>query len=678
MEFVATLLPCQSLSLPYIGKGYRHSWHIDIDTDPSSTQGEMPANIPPTEGHSTLTTIPSVDKPSSIPSYAASHPEKRKPPNITTPTSLQLSQSAEARSKTDQPQHGEKEIPNNPLFPPLPIYDSSTSRRVKSSLLRSVSFVLALGCLSLVAVLATFKTIGAITKDVFFRLTFRDPDKKRPFYEEEKRRKNQRAIEEKGWNKKKADTERDAGHDEFVPTEGGPDPIVCDVSYYARRVGLDVEFLEVQTEDGFIIDLWHVYDPSEYKPMSESQRAARGPEVWTGSGPSRPFDFSGKKPKFPVLLIHGLLQSSGTFCVNDDDSLAFFLCKVGYDVWLGNNRCGFKPKHSFLKTRDPRMWNWTPREMGIRDLPALTSRVLSETGFSKLGFIGHSQGTTQTFIALSKDQRPELGEKLSVFCALSPAVYAGPLIQRFYFKFMTMLSERLFHLVFGIHAFIPLMMPMHEVMPGHLFGMFGYRMYRYLFDWSDTRWDRGLRDRMFQFAPVYVSSESMRWWLGRECFAKQKCILSTREEGLEEDRLDGSDLSSIPTSTDSAQRPNMKLARAWYNGQVPPIAIWVAGSDLLVDGRKLLNRFNRGREPHARIVHQRVIEDYEHLDVLWAMDAIEKVGKEVRDVLWMTCDVRDKVRVPRGCEEVESWRDHGVKGPRSEIILSGKQVMFWN
>ena len=43
---------------------------------------------------------------------------------------------------------------------------------------------------------------------------------------------------------------------------------------------------------------------------------------------------------------------------------------------------------------------------------------------------------------------------------------------------------------------------------------------------------------MFQFAPVYVSAESMRWWLGRECFAKQKCILSTREENTMEDEED--------------------------------------------------------------------------------------------------------------------------------------------
>jgi hypothetical protein len=100
-----------------------------------------------------------------------------------------------------------------------------------------------------------------------------------------------------------------------------------------------------------------------------------------------------------------------------------------------------------------------------------------------------------------------------------------------------------------------------------------------------------------------------------------------------------------------------KGSTAWYNEHVPPFAMWVAGSDDLVDGRRLLRRFERGREPHARIVHSKIIEEYEHLDVIWAMDSIEQVGREVKEVLWKTCDVRDSVRCPRGCEDIEAWKD---------------------
>ncbi|KAJ6172493.1 hypothetical protein N7470_001560 [Penicillium chermesinum] len=69
---------------------------------------------------------------------------------------------------------------------------------------------------------------------------------------------------------------------------------------------------------------------------------------------------------------------------------------------------------------------------------------------------------------------------------------------------------------------------------------------------------------------------------------------------------------------------------------MPPFAFWIGGSDELVDGRRLLRRFQDGFEPHVQLVHSKVIEGYEHIDVIWAMDAIEQVGVEVRQVIWNT------------------------------------------
>lgn len=125
--------------------------------------------------------------------------------------------------------------------------------------------------------------------------------------------------------------------------------------------------------------------------------------------------------------------------------------------------------------------------MGVFDLPALTSRVLYETGFEKIGLVCHSQGTTQTFVALAKEQRPDLGEKLTVFCALAPAVYAGPLIGKMYFKFMRVISPAMFRLIFGIHAFIPFMMLMHRLLPSRIYGRLGYLVFSFLFNWVRTR-----------------------------------------------------------------------------------------------------------------------------------------------------------------------------------------------
>ncbi|KAI1082751.1 alpha/beta-hydrolase [Whalleya microplaca] len=572
----------------------------------------------------------------------------------------------------------------NPLFPPLPLYGPpSLLRDLQCMTFRVSSFFLSAAFLGVIVLGALFTSIPSVCYKIWLLMTLRNPDSKRPFYEEECRRKQVRKEQEKLWKKRKSqdrgtDQESSPTDDGYVPTEGGPDPVVCDVGYYARRVGLDVEEYEVQTEDGFIIDLWHVYDPREYTRLNDEERSYRGPDLFTGDKRKRLKDSSQKK-KFPVLLMHGLLQSAGAYCVNDDDSLAFYLCKSGYDVWLGNNRCGFKPKHVLLEYSDPRMWCWNIRQMGVLDLSALTSRVLFETEFEKIGLICHSQGTTETFVALAKEQRPELGEKLTVFCALAPAAYAGPLIGKMYFKFMRIISPALFRLMFGIHAFIPLMMTMHRILHTSVYGWLGYKVFSFLFDWTDQRWERDLRNRMFQFAPVYVSAESMRWWLGRECFAKHKCILSTKEQWRKEDREDGTDgplaetdsLRIVPATLDESgehhqRRP--KGSTAWYNEQICPFAMWVAGNDDLVDGKKLLQRFERGREPYVNIVHSKVLPEYEHLDVIWAMDAVDQIFQEIREVLWKTCNVRDECRVPKGCENVPAWTpgDGGEDGETSQ------------
>ncbi|KAL9111985.1 MAG: hypothetical protein Q9227_003605 [Pyrenula ochraceoflavens] len=579
----------------------------------------------------------------------------------------------------------------HPLFPPLPLYGPpSVLRNWQCTAFRISSFFLSLAFLMVIVLGSAFTYIPIFARNLFKRLTFRDPGASRPFFKEEKKRSEARRQAEKLWKRQKkrrksnsesaigGEERRGGSNEDYTPTEGGPDPVICDVSYYARRVGLDVETYRVQTEDGFIITLWHLYNPLEYTPASPSAREPATPELFTPEQLSNSKtngccaqQFKDGQRRYPVLLIHGLLQSAGAYCTNDDSSLAFYLHKSGYDVWLGNNRCGFTPEHAVLSYSDPRMWAWNIRAFGVLDLPALVSRVLAETGFEKLGLVCHSQGTTETFVALAKDQRPDLGKRISVFCALAPAAYAGPLIGKMYFKFMRIISPGMFRIFFGIHAFIPFMMSMHRLLPGKIYGMLGYRVFSFLFNWTDTRWERDLRDRMFQFAPVYVSAESMRWWLGRECFAKQKCILATREEGRkeeDEDANDNEDPEEESEETEQARKAmksddllnqtnNKAYAKgntAWYDERAPKMAFWVCGSDDLVDGKRLLARFRRGREPHVEVVHAKVIEEYEHLDVLWAIDAIEQVGCEVREVLWRTAeeDARKVCRVPRGCEGV--------------------------
>lgn len=66
--------------------------------------------------------------------------------------------------------------------------------------------------------------------------------------------------------------------------------------------------------------------------------------------------------------------------------------------------------------------------------------------------------------------------------------------------------------------------------------------------------------------------------------------------------------------------------------------MWATGSDELVDGRKLLRRLEDGREPEVTVVWKKTVEEYEHLDIIWATEARGGVG-EVSGVLRCIGDV---------------------------------------
>ena len=241
----------------------------------------------------------------------------------------------------------------HPLFPQLPLYGpASLLRNLQCFAFRTSSFFLSLAFLGTIVLGSAFTSVPLMLKHIGLRLTFKNPDARRPFHKEEKKRREIRKSAAREWKRqrrrrrdqsRKVEGKEEEGPDnEFEPTEGGSDPILCDVGYYARRVGLDMEEYKVQTEDGFIITLWHLYNPLEYTPISAERRAYMAPHIFTSDAVNEPGKekfWSGQR-KYPVLMIHGLLQSSGAYCTNDDDSLAFFLCKryinytYNFDIYL--------------------------------------------------------------------------------------------------------------------------------------------------------------------------------------------------------------------------------------------------------------------------------------------------------------------------------------------------------
>ena len=151
-----------------------------------------------------------------------------------------------------------------------------------------------------------------------------------------------------------------------------------------------------------------------------------------------------EKNKKPVIIQHGLLDSSYAWtCNSADESLGFILADVGYDVWFGNNRGNrYGRNHTSLDPDDgtPDFWEFTWDEMALYDVPAIISYVLENTQASSTAWIGHSEGTTQFFAAAATagdaiDRDQDSSEALqnlvsairsvNLFIALAPVAYVN-------------------------------------------------------------------------------------------------------------------------------------------------------------------------------------------------------------------------------------------------------------
>lgn len=153
----------------------------------------------------------------------------------------------------------------------------------------------------------------------------------------------------------------------------------------------------VTTEDGYILRLFRLQ--------------AKGTQI--------------KKGLKPVFMQHGLFDNSDTFISNEETiSLAFAIAnELNRDVWFGNNRGNkYSRNHTSIDVESREFWTFSYDEFAEKDLPAMLSYVSKETGFESFDYIGHSQGTTQMFAALSQ-KVPEVQKIVKRFFALGPIVY---------------------------------------------------------------------------------------------------------------------------------------------------------------------------------------------------------------------------------------------------------------
>ncbi|WFD33839.1 hypothetical protein MCUN1_000659 [Malassezia cuniculi] len=302
--------------------------------------------------------------------------------------------------------------------------------------------------------------------------------------------------------------------------------LVKDMRYYAQECGFDLEDHTVTTQDGYYLRLQRVVPPNE------------------------------TKKGYPVLLMHGLFQSSGSFVTSEERSLAFWLASQGYTVYLGNNRGIFDMGHREYSRWDPRFWDYTIQDLAQYDVPALVDYVCRDASSETLAYIGHSQGNAILFLALHSGIVPDIGKRISYFCALAPAAYTGPLVSRFPLKYLAHVDKHRWVKIFGVMDFVPLMKFSYDWTPARPYAALGYQMFAFLFDWNDTHWLLRRKPKMFRFTPQPVSSETLYWWAGMGGFAARGCILDEQEE-------------------------------QWFEEDFPPVALYAGGNDKLVDVHRL-------------------------------------------------------------------------------------------
>ncbi|KAE8228429.1 hypothetical protein CF326_g6637 [Tilletia indica] len=348
------------------------------------------------------------------------------------------------------------------------------------------------------------------------------------------------------------------------------------VEYYAEYWGYKCDELEIVTQGGWILKTHRLSDPRRPGP--------------TG---------------YPVVLQHGILCNSSHFVMNEERSMAFWLVDQGFDVWLTNIRAGFGAGHTKYSRSDPRFWAWGIKDLAY-DLQDVVEFISGATGYPKIAYVGHSQGSGSMYLALSPSIVPELGNKLSCFCALGPSVYAGPVLRMFPFSLIRMFTWReVWSLAFGTRTFIPAINIFQKYTPSFWFGHLGYVVFSYLFKTHDHNWVNRQKPKIFRSVPVPTSSELLYWYMKE--FSYRGCIFDPR------------------------------ITQPWFPSTFPPHSIWYGNIDLLVLGKPLVERIQRF-EKNVRMIHAVELEGYEHLDMIFGVDAYRTIFPGILDTIVSTMD----------------------------------------
>ncbi|CAH0555554.1 unnamed protein product [Brassicogethes aeneus] len=189
-------------------------------------------------------------------------------------------------------------------------------------------------------------------------------------------------------------------------------------SEHAAKHNISYKIHCITTKDGYHLSLFHVYDNTANDVASRQ----------------------------PVLIQHGLGANALEFTIeiNDMISMAYYLVKNGFNVWVGNARGSlFSQSHNYLRISDRKFWNFSFHEMGVIDVPSMLESIYEKTSKqNKIIYIGHSMGTNLLGVYASS-----LKDHAKKF--LKRAVLISPVILMKHTKVKLLKVPQLFEFIFA-------------------------------------------------------------------------------------------------------------------------------------------------------------------------------------------------------------------------------------
>uniref|UniRef100_A0A8C9G7V8 AB hydrolase-1 domain-containing protein n=1 Tax=Pavo cristatus TaxID=9049 RepID=A0A8C9G7V8_PAVCR len=294
---------------------------------------------------------------------------------------------------------------------------------------------------------------------------------------------------------------------------------------------------------------------------------------------------TGQKPA--VLLHHGTFADCTYWIANlPNNSLGFILADAGYDVWLGNSRGNtWSAKHKTLKTCQKEFWQFSFNEIGKYDLPAELYFIMNKTGQKNVYYVGHSEGSTAGFVALST--YPELAQRVKMFFALGPVLTITHATSPF--VTFTRLPQPVIKLVLGCKG------ALHQ--------------------------NELLRRLAIQLCTP----------LQKVCANILYSIAGGRVQNLNAVSMSKSTLMPVEMSIHSGALPFLQTTPPAYEIEKisTPIAVWSGGQDKFADLKdmaKLLSRI-------TNLCYYKNFPDWGHLDFIWGLDAAEKMYMKIIELL---------------------------------------------